>query len=168
MNMTARLIVSICLLALVFVYAPSYSRGWIFAETTLVPILFYLLNRKPVNDFLESYNRGRMADNDYHKAFISIFQFVYRIIVILVWVPAIILISPFITTIGNDYTYYLLFQNFCHFIAFLFVVHTVLVVLIGLIDRIPSFGVLFFVDLFISISWPLAYPSFFYKFFILY
>ena len=82
MNMIARLIFSICLLALVLLFAFSNSPlciSLIPVLITIIPILYYLLNRKPVNDFLKGYNPGKMADNDYHYALVQLFKFIYHL-----------------------------------------------------------------------------------------
>ena len=103
MNMLARLIVSICLLALVLLFAFSNSSlciALIPVLITIIPILFFLLNRKPVNDFLEGYNPGKMADNDYHYALVHLFKFIYQTIVVTAWTLAIILIFLYIMVTG--------------------------------------------------------------------
>ena len=167
MNMIARLIFSICLLALVLLFAFSNSPlciSLIPVLITIIPILYFLLNRKPVNDFLEGYNPGRMADNDYHYALVQLFKFIFQTIGITAWAFAIILILLYILVISDCFMfnslliYCLLYGP--PFITVLFVLHTILGALIGLIDRIPSFGMLFFVNLFFIISWQIPYLSF--------
>ena len=167
MNMTACLIVSICLLAFVLLCAFSDSYEWgtlIPVLITIIPILFFLLNRKPVNDFLKGYNPGKMADNDYHYALVQLFKFIYQAIGITAWAFAIILIFLYILLIGNCFMFNsLLIYCFLYgipFITVLFVLHTILGALVGLIDRIPSFRKLFFVNLFFIISWQILYLSF--------
>ena len=167
MNMTARLIFSICLLALVLLCAFSDSYEWgtlLPVLITIIPLLFYMLNRKPVNDFLEGYNPGKMADNDYHYALVHLFKFIYQTIVVTAWTLAIIHILLYILVIGGCFMFNSLLA-ICliygiPFATVLFVLHTILVALVGLIDRIPSFGVLFFVNLFFIISWQISYQSF--------
>ena len=167
MNMLARLIVSICVLALVLLCAFSDSYEWgtlLPVLITIIPLLFYMLNRKPVNDFLKGYNRGEMADNDYHYALIQVFKFVYRTIAITAWSLAIIHILLYFLVIGGCFMFNSLLA-ICliyglPFMTVLFVLHTILGALVGLIDRIPSFGILFFVNLFYIISWQILYLSF--------
>ena len=149
MNMTARLIVSICLLALVLFFAFSNSPlciSLIPVLITIIPILFFLTNRKPVNDFLKDYNPGKMADNDYHYALIHLFKFIYQTIAITAWALAIIHILLYVLVIGNCFTFNrLLIDCLLYglpFMTVLFVLHTILGALVGLIDRIPSFGIL--------------------------
>lgn len=167
MNMLARLIVSICVLALVLLCAFSDSYEWgtlIPVLITIIPLLFYMLNRKPVNDFLKGYNPGKMADNDYHYALVHLFKFIYQTIVVTAWTLAIIHILLYILVIGDCFMFNSLLA-ICliygiPFATVLFVLHTILGALVGLIDRIPSFGVLFFVNLFFIISWQISYQSF--------
>lgn len=167
MNMLARLIVSICLLAFVLLFAFSDSSVWRTFNPiliALIPILFFLTNRNPVNDFLKGYNRGEMADNDYHYSLIQVFKFVYRTITITAWSLAIIHILLYFLVIGDCFTFNrLLIDCLLYglpFMTVLFVLHTILGALVGLIDRIPSFGALFFVNLFFIISWQILYLSF--------
>ena len=167
MYMIARLIASICLLALVLLFAFSNSPlciSLIPVLITIIPILYFLLNRKPINDFLKSYNPGKMADNDYHYALVQLFKFIYQTIGITAWAFAITLILLYILLISDCFMfnslliYCLLYGP--PFITVLFVLHTILGALIGLIDRIPTFGMLFFVNLFFIISWQIPYLSF--------
>ena len=164
MCMTTHFIVSICLLALVLLFAFYDSYVWIPVLITIIPILFFLTNRKPVNVFLKGYNRGKMADNDYHYALIQVFKFVYRTIAITAWSLAIIHILLYFLVIGDCFTFNrLLIDCLLYglpFMTVLFVLHTILGSLVGLIDRIPSFGALFFVNLFYIISWQILYLSF--------
>ena len=168
MYMLVHLIVSICVLALVLLFVFSNSSlciALIPVLITIIPILFFLLNRKPVNDFLEGYNPGRMADNDYHYALVQLFNFIYQTIAITAWAFAIILIFLYIMAIGASCFMFNSLLIYCFlygipFISVLFVLHTILGALIGLIDRIPSFGMLFFVNLFFIISWQIPYLSF--------
>ena len=168
MYMLVHLIVSICVLALVLLFVFSNSSlciALIPVLITIIPILFFLLNRKPVNDFLEGYNPGRMADNDYHYALVQLFNFIYQTIAITAWAFAIILIFLYIMAIGASCFMFNSLLIYCFlygipFISVLFVLHTILGALIGLIDRIPSFGALFFVNLFLIISWLILYLSF--------
>ena len=167
MNMLTRLIVSICLLALVLLFAFSDSSVWRTFNPiliALIPILFFLTNRNPVNDFLKGYNRGEMADNDYHYALIHLFKFIYQTIAITAWTLAIIHLLLYILVIGDCFMFNSLLL-ICllyglPFMTVLFVLHTILGALVGLIDRIPSFGILFFVNLFYIISWQIPYESF--------
>ena len=162
--MTTHFFVSICLLALLLLFAFYDSYVWNPVLITIIPILFFMLNRKPVNDFLKGYNRGEMADNDYHYALIQVFKFVYRTIAITAWSLAIIHILLYFLVIGDCFTFNrLLIDCLLYglpFMTVLFVLHTILGSLVGLIDRIPSFGALFFVNLFYIISWQISYQSF--------
>ena len=162
--MTTHFIVSICLLALVLLFAFYDSYVWIPVLITIIPILFFMLNRKPVNDFLKGYNRGEMADNDYHYALIQVFKFVYRTIAITAWSLAIIHILLYFLVIGDCFTFNrLLIDCLLYglpFMTVLFFLHTILGALVGFIDRIPSFGILFFVNLCYIISWQIPYESF--------
>ena len=167
MNMIARLIFSICLLALVLLFAFSNSPvciSLIPVLITIIPILYFLLNRKPIYDFLDGYNPGRMADNDYHYALVQLFKFIYQTIGITAWAFAIVLILLYILVIGGCFMFNSLLA-ICliygiPFATVLFVIHTILGALIGLIDRIPSFGMLFLVNLIFIISWQIPYLSF--------
>lgn len=164
MNMTTHFFVSICLLALVLLFAFYDSYVWNPVLITIIPILFFMLNRKPVNDFLKDYNPGKMADNDYHYALIHLFKFIYQTIAITAWALAIIHILLYALVIGDCFTFNrLLIDCLLYglpFMTVLFVLHTILGALVGLIDRIPSFGILFFVNLFYIISWQIPYESF--------
>ena len=148
-------------------FAFSDSPVWRTLEPiliVLIPILFFLTNRKPVNDFLKGYNPGKMADNDCHYALIQVFKFIYQIIGITAWSLAIIHILLYVLVIGDCFTFNRLLMNCLQyglpFATVLFVLHTILGALVGLIDRIPSLGILFFVNLFFVISWQILYLSF--------
>lgn len=158
MNMLVSLIVSICLLALVLLCVFSVSYMLLYVGIILIPILFFLLNRKPVNDFLNIYNRDKIANfNICHKTLISFFQSVYRAIAIVSWSPVVILLLYLLT---NNVLFGAVgaFSFLC--IAILCILQTVLIALIYLIDRVESFGGLFFVDLIVLVSWAISYLAF--------